>query len=92
MPPGVDINALIEMLMQVLTAPPEAPQGEIAGGSAPVGPPAFAKTEDPMQAQVAQLLQMLQMGQAANPQQAMNASAGAQGGMYGQMGGRPRGT
>ncbi len=93
MPPeGIDINAIIQMLAELLTTPPENPHGELAGGQGPLGPPAFANTPDPQGAQLMQLLQFLQMSQAQSPQQGMNAVAGQMGGMYGQMGGRPPGT
>lgn len=89
---GLDINAIIQMLTQLLTTPPEQPNGELAGGAGPLGPPSFAETPDPMGAQLMQILQMLQMNQAQSPQQGMNAVAGQMGGMYGAMGGRPPGT
>lgn len=89
---SVDINAIIQMLTQLLTAPPEQPSGELAGGKGPLGPPSFAETPDPQGAQLMQLLQFLQMNQAQSPQQGMNAVAGQMGGMYGHMGGRPPGS
>lgn len=92
MPPGIDPNTLLQLLMQLLTQSPSQPAGDIAGGTTPIGPPAFAKTPDPQAAALTQLLQNLQMQQAANPQQAMNAAAGVQGGPFGQMGGRPPGS
>lgn len=92
MPPQLDPNQLLQLLLQLLTQPPQEPVAEIAGGPQLMGPPAFAKTPDPMTAQLTQLLQTLQMQQASSPQQAMNAVAGQQGAMYGHMGGRPVGS
>ena len=93
MPPeGIDINGIIQMLTQLLTTPPEQPNGELAGGTGPLGPPSFADTPDPMGAQLMQMLQFLQMSQAQSPQQGMNAVAGQMGGMYGGLGGRPQGS
>lgn len=88
----MDVEALMQLLAQLMTTPPEQPAGEIAGGGRPVGPPAFAETPDPMGAQLMQLMQMLQMAQAQSPQQGMNAMAGQAGGMSGFLGGRPVGS
>ena len=94
MPPQIDPQQLIDMLMQLLTQAPNQPVGDLAGGTVPQGPPAGADTPDPMMAQLYQLLQGLQAQNAASqgPQQAMNASSGVQGGMYGAQGGRPPGS
>lgn len=93
MPPNIDPQALIAFLLSILTQSPSTDGGtEIAGGSVPMGPPAFAKTPDPLTAQLTQLLQALQMQQASSPQQAANASFGQMGAMFGQMGGRPVGS
>lgn len=92
MPPEVNIDSLIQMIMQMLTTPPEQPAGELAGGTTPMGPPAFAQTPDPQGAQLMQLLQMLQMAQSQSPQQAQNAVQGQQGAIFGAQGGRPVGS
>ena len=92
MPPDVDIDALIQMIMQMLTTAPQQPEGALAGGDTPMGPPAFAQTQDPQGAQLMQLLQMLQMSQSQSPQQAQNAVQGQQGAIFGFQGGRPVGS
>lgn len=89
--PPIDINALLQILMQILTTPPEQPAGEISGGDTPFGPPGFAQTPDPMKGALMQILQQVQMAQ--SPQQgAMGAINGQQGGNMGHLGGRPRGS
>lgn len=92
MPPnGIDLNALMQLIQQLLSTPPQGPVGDIAGGTTPIGPPASTETLDPQMAQLAMLLQNIKM-QAPNPQAGMQAAAGAQGGPMGNMGGRPRGS
>ncbi len=91
-PMGLDINAIIQMLMEILTMAPEQPAGDIAGGTAPMGPPGFANTPDPQAAGLMQMLQMLQMQQSQSPQQGMNAVNGQMGAMGGFLGGRPPGS
>lgn len=90
--PQVDIGQVIQMLMDILTTPPEQPGGELAGGSRPMGPPSFAETQDPMAAGIMQMLQGLQMAQAQSPQQGMNGMMGQMGAMGGHLGGRPPGS
>lgn len=88
----MDINQLIQLITEALTASPQQPNGELAGGGRPMGPPAGTDTPDPMAAQLMQMLQMLQLAQQHSPQQGMNALQGQQGAMYGAMGGRPVGS
>ena len=90
--PGIDVNALLQMVMQMLTKSPPAPNTEIVGGNVPMGPPGFAKTPNPQQAQLMQLLQTLSLQRAGSPQNAMNANMGMMGASAGRMGGRPRGS
>ena len=91
MPPQIDPQQLMQMIMGILTQTPEEPTGNLAGGTTPMGPPSFAKTPDPMEAMLMMLMQMVQQPQAMSQQQSMNAVSGQQGAAFGGMGGRPLG-
>lgn len=90
--PPIDPQMLMGLLMHLLTQAPPAYGTEIAGGGTPEGPPAFAKTPDPQQAQLLQLFQTLKMMPEANAQNMANGLQGFQGGAFGHMGGRPPGS
>lgn len=85
MPPEI-----MEMLMQILTAMPQAPAGDMPMGMPQAAVPGMAQGPSQPENEIGMMLQMLQQGQ---PQaQAMTGPAGFQGGMFGGMGGRPRGS
>ena len=90
---GIDINQLLQMLMQILTQPPDQPAGNVPSGLPPTGVPASTMQMSPEMQQMAQLNQMAQMLQMQQSgQQSMNAVQGGAGGMFGGMGGRPPGS
>ena len=89
----MDPNMIMELLLQLLTQPPEEPAGGTPHGLPASGIPASLMEGSPEEAQMGmmlQLLQGLQMQQSA--QQSMNGAQGGMGAMFGGMGGRPPGS
>lgn len=89
----MDPNQILQLLMQLLTEPPDQPAGDVPSGIPPTGSPMSARhlsEEDEMMAQLNMLAQGLLQQQSA--QQMQNGAQGGQGGMFGGMGGRPPGS
>lgn len=90
---GLDIGALLQLLMQILSQPGNAPAGEVANGIPGSAPPPAAMSPSPEQQQMAQIHQMAQMLQMQQSgQQSQNAVQGGAGAPFGAMGGRPPGS
>ena len=95
MPPGQGqgIEQLLQLVMQILTTPPDVPAGEVPNGLPSSGIPGMARNpseEDQVMSMLMSLLQTTGMGQSG--QQMMNGAQGAAGGPFGAMGGRPPGS
>lgn len=90
---GIDLNQIMEMIMGLLTQPPNQPAGNVPTGLPASGAPQMAKQMSPEDQQKAMLLQLVQQVQnQASGQQMQNGVQGQAGAMFGQMGGRPRGS
>lgn len=89
----MDLNALLDMIMQMLTQSPDQPAGNVPSGLPPTGIPSSTMQMSPEMQQMAQLHQMAQMLQMQQSgQQSQNAVQGGAGAPFGGMGGRPRGS
>lgn len=95
MPPGQTpgIEQLLQLVMQILTTPPDVPAGEVPSGLPPSGVPGAARNpseEEQVMSLLMSLLQTTGMGQSG--QQMMNGAQGGAGAPFGAMGGRPVGS
>lgn len=82
---------LVQMLMQLLTQPPEQPSGGLPTGGVPSHSPPMAAQGPTEEEEVLNMFMQLMQQQA--PQQGMQQGMqGFQGGMFGGMGGRPPGS
>jgi hypothetical protein len=81
---------LIQFMMQMLQQAPQKPAGEFPTAMPSGAVPHNLRVPTAEEQSMSMLLQMLQAPQVG--QQALNAGQGIQGGAFGGLGGRPRGS